>query len=160
MIFNIADINEIKPLPMNDEEECAQVLKEVEKFELTKLLGRDFYEAINDATYNYTELIEKLKPCITYLFWATWTMQSQMKATFSGYEVHTTDYSQIPSTGALKNLSQTYREYASIEWENVKIYLNNHSDEYPLWKSCCKRGSTTRNGFSDFETVRKHYYKP
>jgi len=157
MIYNISDINEIKPLPMNDDEECAQVLKEVEKFELSKLLGQEFYDEINNATYNYVELIEKLKPTITYLFWSTWTMQSQLKATYSGFEVHTTSYSQVPSTGALKNIAQTYREYANLEWARVKVYLDDNCDKYPLWNTCCRNGKTTRNNFTDIQGVRKHY---
>lgn len=157
MLFTIADISEIKPLPMNDEEECAQILNEVEKNEFQKLIGEEFYEDINNYAYNYTELLEKAKPLMCWLFWSRWSISSQLKPTFSGYEIHTTDYSQIPSTGALKNISQTYREYADYEWSKLKKYLDNNSEQYPLWKQCCANRRTVKNGFSDFYTVRKRY---
>lgn len=137
MIITYEEQQIIKPSAQNDEVRFIQIMEEVDRSEVRKLLGNKLYFEIKKTPSNFVELIEGcdfeyrgvfmnhlgLRYVIAYLNYASYIVQSYAHDTFTGVVEKKREDSETLSIGKIKNLANLNREIAMNEFENVKMYM-------------------------------------
>lgn len=142
------NINSIKPFNPNTKSvDINQFIFEVENLDVIKMLGNSFYTDIINNIDNYTNLLEPLEYeyggytyrhnglyyVISYLTHEVYLNDFRFKDTPSGTILHNNDYSDRIQDQDRKNLASKYRQLAYTAFEEVKCYLDRHTNDYPLW---------------------------
>jgi hypothetical protein len=150
MITTFNAINKVKAFNPNIiEDDVMQICKEVEEFELKKLLGNrmlvdiinnedDYINVIEPFEYQYggyTYSHQGLTYVIAYLVHEQHLLSGKFKETNSGYILHKNEFSDRIGDKDSQNLAKRLRSIALTEWEEISAYLNRFSSQYPLWCS-------------------------
>lgn len=127
----------IKPVATNDIERFEQVMEETEMFELSKLIGQDVYDEINENQVKYSDLIngcvfsvngksvthKGLNYVIAYLNFANYVEESQVFDTYTGLVRKKREDSESVGNGTVKNLRDKNKEIAMYHYSFVKEYM-------------------------------------
>jgi hypothetical protein len=140
----------IKPFSQNNSEKYKQIADEVENFELKKLLGIKFLQAIQATPSDYSKVLDSytfqdtnedslthkgLRYVIAYFNFSKYLGMSDIADTFSGFVTKSRNESEPLSEGRIKRLQEENRQIALTEWEVIKYYLDLNYEDYPLWDS-------------------------
>lgn len=140
----------IKPISANNESKYAQIASEVEEVELRDLLGVALLQDVQDnptSTYNLllldgstfkdcngnTVKQKGLRYVLAYFNYARYVGNSVINDTFTGIVQKSREESETVSEGTTKRLMLENRKIAMREWELIKDYLDENSDNFPLW---------------------------
>ena len=149
MIATYANISGIKPYyPGVDENLIAQFIAEVEQLDIKRLLGDEFYVAINADKSSYTDILEPksysyggynyshkgLYYVIAYLVHARYVTEGDQKDTYTGYVIKNNDFSENLSYAAKKNIAKDMREVGFSYWNEIKDFIIRNSSDYPLFE--------------------------
>lgn len=145
----------IKPISSNNEQRFSSIMQDTETNELQDLLGMQLY---NDMILYPTKTTNKrlldglswvygdaqlqmngLKYVLAWYFYANYIHESDLQDTFSGVVVHNFDESRAADKSRKDKYASRARETAGKYWAEVKLYLDNNSDDYPLWLCDNKR---------------------
>lgn len=144
----------IKPISVNNEDDYTQLEKEVEDYELSKLLGYAFFQDVSENPTNYVDLLDGcsfedirgitvnhvgLRKVLAYLVYSKYVGSSFVKDTFTGFVQKTRQDSETIGEGTRKRLMQESYEIAMNYFELIKMYIELNNDTYPLW-SCVGSG--------------------
>jgi len=138
----------IKPMSINNQAKYELLAREVESFELDKLLGYSFYQDVAENQEVYTDLLNGvnfldiyqrtvshrgLRYVLAYLNYAKYIGESYVFDTFTGFVQKTRPDSERISTGDIKRLQLENREIAFNSFELIRMYINSNKTLYPLW---------------------------
>lgn len=150
LLLTYSQQQQIKPISKNNVDKYNKIAEEIESFELKKLLGIKFLQAIQENPTNYTNLLDEytfedadgnniihkgLKYVIAYLNFAKYVGESDIEDTFSGFVTKNRNESESLSEGRIKRLQEQNRQIALTEWDTIKYYLDLNYENYPLWNS-------------------------
>jgi len=125
-----------------------QLAQEVQDFEIDKLLGSAFYQAVVATPEDYTNLLDAyeftradatqithkgLRYVIAYLNYAKYIGESDIFDTTTGQRTKVTPDSEPLATGRIKARQQEMREIAFNAFILIREYLNLNATDYPLW---------------------------
>lgn len=140
----------IKPISANNESKYNQIASEVENLELGKLLGTAFLQDVqtNPLTAENISLLDGatftdcygnsithkgLRFVLAYMNYSEYLGSSFAVDTFTGFVKKTHENAEPLAEGERKRIMARVREIALQEWELIKTYLNENSNDYPLW---------------------------
>jgi len=128
--------------------------------DIQRLLGADFYNDLirNSTEANYVTLLdggdyvyngvtytnEGLKVVIIHYFEARYKISGSNVDTPFGLVIKTDPNSTNVDLPSRKTESKEAKNMAFNYWENVKLFLDRNSDDYPLWKTNCVTHSKSR----------------
>ena len=150
-LITIEDIGNIKPITPNNKNKAGQIILEVQDLWFSKLLGPQFYDYIRSTNDNLTDLMEGcsfndcsgntryqpgLKKVLVYLFWSRYIYDINYTDTPTGVVTKTRNDSEQLSMGYLNNLSSNYETMAMNYFEQVKEYIMQNKEQYPLFCGC------------------------
>lgn len=159
----------IKPISANNETKFTQISKEVEEFELSKLLGYAFYQAVVSAPEDYKDLLDGcqftdkdnntvshkgVRYLLAYLNFAVYVQESFVSDTFTGMVQKVRPDSEPVSQGTIKNLQTRNREIGFAAFELTKQYIELNSEKYPMWS---KLKSNKRTFTPKFYGIKKTF---
>jgi len=148
MLLSFSQQQGIKPFSKNSETGYPVIANEVEQLELSKMLGRSFYQAVAARPEDYTDLLDGvtytdcdnnevstigLRYVLAYLNYSKYVGTNHLKDTFSGHRIKSIPESTPITQGDINRLQSENRTIALYEWENIKEYLNLNYTLYPLW---------------------------
>lgn len=148
LLLSFENQNIIKPMSLNNEDKYNQIAKEVESYELEKLLGYAFYQAISEHPENYDKILlpyqfeDKLKNTVrhrgllyvlAYLNYAKYVGESYINDTFTGFVQKNRPDSERISTGDIKRLQVENREIGFNAFDLIRQYIELNKVDYPLW---------------------------
>jgi hypothetical protein len=144
----------IKPISENNQDKFAQLEKEVENKELTKLLGVDFLQDIQNDPESYDDILDEhefinvrgnsiihkgLRYVIAYMVFSKYIGESMVEDTFSGFVIKQRQDAQTIQEGTIRRLQEDNRQLALMAWQTIKEFINKNSDDYPNWTSSYKK---------------------
>ena len=131
-----------------------QLAIEVQEYYLPQLLGRAFAYDIMENDESYTTLLDGgeftdcegnlsyfkgLRYCLAYYNYAKFVNDSRMEDTFSGMVYKNRNESTAIQASDVTRLQQEARNIAELEMEQLKVFLELNSSDYPLWNCTAKR---------------------
>jgi len=140
----------IKKISANNESSYDQLATEVEEKELQDLLGAALLQDLQDnptSTANvklldgstFTDCNDNtikqkgIRWMLAYMNYSEYLGTSFANDTFSGFTQKIRSDSEQLSEGSIKRLQLSNRELALTQWLLIKSFLNENSDDYPLW---------------------------
>ena len=137
MIMTFEKQQTIKPVATNDIERFSQIMEETELFELSKLLGQDVYNDIDNNQALYSDLIngcsfgvngktvnhKGIVYVLAYLNYANYVEESQVFDTYTGLVRKKREDSESVGNGTVKNLRDKNKEIAMYHYSFVKEYM-------------------------------------
>ena len=148
------------------ESKYTELAFEVERNEITKLIGDELYQDIVQNPANYVDLLEGstftycdrqknhygLKYIIAYLNYDRWAKSGHINDTMTGMVEKKRPDSEPISQGDRKNNSTFYRQIAMEGWKLTQQFLNTNSSYYPLW---CPTEANKRRKTPVITSIRK-----
>jgi hypothetical protein len=167
LILSFEGQQEIKKMSENNEDLYNVIAAEVESYELDKLLGYAFYQAISESPEDFDDLLNGstfedrhrhivkhrgLRYVIAYLNYAKYIGESYVADTFTGFVQKNRQDSERISSGDIKRLQLENREIAFNAFALIRDYININPTLYPLWN---KRTSDVKTYIPKFYGVKK-----
>lgn len=160
---------------LNSAKKLDPYILEAQQFDLKGLLGNAFYHAIvedyegSPSLATYSELFngsewqcgdktyrhEGLKPILCYFAYARYVFSSNTEATAFGTRLKKEEYSDAVDDKTIIRLRDNAVSGALAYWEDVKLFLNDNSVDYPLW-ICDNKNKKIRISEVD-NTASLHY---
>lgn len=164
-LITFAYMREEVDVPQNipSEEFDRRILRAQER--LRMIMGDNFYQDFlstykasgknNPLTGAYASLYDPyLKQFIARQAFVYWTLEANTKPTRSGYRVHSEDNSVAASDEQMSVLLKDRKQEAEYYAQLLIDFLNNHSEDYPLYNNKCRNNGS--NAFHISAVRRKH----
>lgn len=138
-------------------------VREAQQLDLKPLLCESFYcdllekkkapvyrKLIKGGSYEHEGkkcYFEGLGTVISYFAYARFVLKSNIVSTTHGFMIKETEWSEPLPLSERKNFYYIYRKDANYFFEEVKIYVSRHKEDYPSWhcdKGCHANGSKSR----------------
>lgn len=147
-LLSYSEQQSIKPISSNNQDKYDQIAKEVEEMELNKLLGPAFLQAVQNTQGDYVDLLsgsefedcygneishKGLKYVLAYLNYSKYLLDSQIADTYSGFRYQNTPESIPIPSGDIRRMQESARALALESWSLIKDYLDQNTDNYPLY---------------------------
>jgi hypothetical protein len=136
---------------------------EAQEMDLYELLGKDLYLKLFTevtpqtfpATYFYPELKNHYAGFLCYSAYARLLSQNQTTVTAYGVVSKKTDFSDLVPEPTLQRTIQAARGSAQEYAKRLITFLNDNSELYPEWKTCCNfRGKINHSGTAYLGAVK------
>jgi len=163
-LISVSDIQMFRAISDNvPEARLDPYIIEAQELDLYELLGKDLYLKLFTevtpptfpATYFYPELKEQYAGFLCYSAYARLLSQNQTTVTAYGVVSKKTDFSVMVPEPTLQRTIQAARGSAQEYAKRLIDFLNDNSETYPEWKSCCHyRGRINHTGTAYLGAVR------
>lgn len=165
LLISFSDIKVLKPISNNVDivRKVDLAIADAQEFDVRPLIGESFYLAIVANPNDYSDLLNGvnylisndnyespgLKKCIALFAYARIKNDANEHDTAFGTVNKTNPYSTGASESTKVRQLKEIREQAQYYWKRIEMYLNEKSEDYPLWKNstCC---NTRKKSFVKF----------
>lgn len=163
-LISISDIQLFRAISDNvPDARLDPYILESQEMDLYELLGKDLYLKLFTevtpptfpATYFYPELKEQYAGFLCYSAYSRLLSQNQTTITAYGVVSKKTDFSDSVPEPTLQRTIQAARGSAQEYAKRLITFLNDNSEIYPEWKSCCHyRGRINHTGTAYLGAVK------
>ncbi len=128
-------------------------IREAQELDFKKIVPVEFYfdllsnhkteiwsKLMNDNSYVYdgrTYHYSGLKKVLSYFTYARLLLKGNITSTAFGFTIKKNQHSEPVSIQEKRDHYHNYRKDANTIFEDLKLYLDRHTDLYPSWKGSC-----------------------
>ena len=163
-LISVSDIQMFRAISENvSDSRLDPYILEAQEMDLYELLGKDLYLKLFTeidpptfpATFFYPELKNQYSGFLCYSAYARLLSQNQTTITAYGVVSKKTDFSDLVPEPTLQRTIQAARASAQEYAKRLITFLNDNSETYPEWKSCCHyRGQINHKGTAYLGAVK------
>ena len=163
-LISVSDIQMFRAISENvPDSRLDPYILEAQEMDLYELLGKDLYLKLFTevtpptfpATYYYSELKNHYAGFLCYSAYARLLSQNQTTVTAYGVVSKKTDFSDLVPEPTLQRTIQAARGSAQEYAKRLIDFLNDNTEIYPEWKSCCHfRGRINHTGTAYLGAVK------
>jgi len=140
LLVSKADFNNVVNISVNVKDAHLNVhIANAQSFTLRDWLGVDLYDVIEATPTDarFTDLLPLIKRVLVRLTYANYILESRVTDTQFGGVQKQGEFTQMAEYKQIVRLSETEKERAKAEFENVTKYLNDNSTLFPEWFVNC-----------------------
>jgi len=164
LLISFNDIKALKPISNNIDipKKVDLAIQDAQEFDIRPLIGESFYLAIVANPSAYADLLDGVsytisgdeyespgvKKCLALFAYARIKNDANDHDTAYGTMNKNNPYSTGVSEATKVRQLKEIRDQAQYYWKRIEMYLNEKSNDYPLWEnsSCCRKNGRS-NGF-------------
>jgi hypothetical protein len=167
LLISFNDIKALKPISNNIDipKKVDLAIQDAQEFDIRPLIGESFYLAIVANPSAYADLLNGVsytisgdeyespgvKKCLALFAYARIKNDANDHDTAYGTMNKNNPYSTGVSEATKVRQLKEIRDQAQYYWKRIEMYLNEKSNDYPLWENsiCCRKNgySSRSNGF-------------